>query len=160
MTSTSKNWQDKIADFMNEPVAERREEEVTVDGIVIPQSVIGRGELNAEDLSDALLRVLIGRSVSFKVLACGDQSAMVRRLESAIEQKGMTCRIYTANRIVAAGGAALVTGAGVAAVAAIAAHNLATWNPDYEIMKDIVDNKVSVIFKKKPKIIVHNQANP
>lgn len=159
MTSTSKSWQDKIADFMNEPVADQSEKEVRVDGVLIPQSVIGRGELNATDLSDALLRVLIGRTASFVVLACVDQAAMVRRLERAIEEKSMTCRIYTENRIVAAGGAALVTGLGVAAVAAIVTHNVATLNPDYEIKKDIVDNKVSVTFKKQPTRIVHDLTN-
>ena len=59
----------------------------------------------------------------------------------------MRCRIYTRNRAATATALAW-TGPGLAALAGIAAHNLATYNPDYEIGRAVVDQKIYVTYKK------------
>lgn len=145
---------DKVEGFFGDsPSASTHEPEpeVKIDGVTVPSSLRDQGMLPASDLNDALLNVLLERRASFKLIAVSDHSQMIRRLEEQVEKRGLTCRIYTENRGYIAGGAAVLTGVGLAAVAAIAAHNLATWNPDYEIVRDIVDNKISVIFKKNSK---------
>ncbi|MFZ7308576.1 hypothetical protein ACLSY1_10680, partial [Avibacterium avium] len=74
-----------------------------------------------------------------------------RIVEAFIERNGFTCRVYTENR--AAGmGAALFSGVGTVIGAAtaigIAAHNLATYNPDFEVGKNLLDKKINVTYKK------------
>ncbi|MQT36298.1 hypothetical protein [Pseudomonas helleri] len=72
-------------------------------------------------------------------------------LERLIEMQGMTCRVYTIGRVAALGAAAwtgwgtvIAAGAGLA----IAAHNVATWSPDYEIGKVMTGSKIYVTYKK------------
>jgi tRNA(Ile2) C34 agmatinyltransferase TiaS len=149
-------WMRKVADFFDEtplsPEAKQEVEEVVVEGALIPRSLVKNGEVNASELSNELLDLLLKKTASFTVRAVSEHSELVQRLEKRIEERGMTCRIYTENRGYVAGGAALLTGVGAAAIIGIAAHNVATWNPDYEIAKDFVDNKISVTFKKHPKV--------
>lgn len=147
--SKSSDWMDKVNNFFDElPSSSEPEQEIKIDGVLIPRSLITRGEVYASELSNELLDVLVKKFASFTLQAVSDQSEMVRRLEQHIEARGMTCRIYTENRGGCGRGAALVTGVGVAAVVAIAAHNIATWDPDYEIAKNFVEKKISVNFKK------------
>jgi tRNA(Ile2) C34 agmatinyltransferase TiaS len=133
------------------PSSSEAEQEI-VEGVLIPRSLVTSGEVNASELSNELLNLLLKKSASFTVRAVSEHSEVVRRLEEHIEERGMTCRIYTENRGYVAGGAALLTGVGLAAIVGIAAHNVATWNPDYEIARNIVDNKISVTFKKHSKV--------
>lgn len=91
---------------------------------------------------------LIDQKKSFVIVGLGselvDASAFV---EKCIEEKGLRCRVYTRNRVLAAG-AMSWTGAGVASLAGIAAHNLATFNPDYEIGRAVVDQRLHIDYKK------------
>lgn len=59
----------------------------------------------------------------------------MKTIEKLIESQGLTCRVYTAGRIAALGVGAITIVGGVAAGLTIAAHNIATYNPDYEIAK-------------------------
>lgn len=75
----------------------------------------------------------------------------VETLERLIESQGLKCRIYTPGRIAAAGAtvAGGVTGIlGFLSGIAIAAHNIATWNPDYEIAKNLFGSSIYVNYKK------------
>ncbi|AUZ05536.2 MULTISPECIES: hypothetical protein [Vitreoscilla] len=91
---------------------------------------------------------LIAQKRSFVVTSLsGDMLDTSKLLESAIEAQGLRCRVYTRNRIAAAG-ASILVGAGALSFAGIAAHNLLTLNPDYEIGRDIVNNKIYVDYKK------------
>lgn len=75
----------------------------------------------------------------------------VETLERLIESQGLKCRIYTMGRVAAAGAtvAGGVTGLlGALSGIAIAAHNIATWNPDYEIAKNILGSNIYVNYKK------------
>lgn len=75
----------------------------------------------------------------------------VETLERLIESQGFKCRIYTLGRIAAAGVSVAggVTGIlGALSGIAIAAHNIATWNPDYEIAKNPLKSSIHVSYKK------------
>lgn len=72
-------------------------------------------------------------------------------VENKIETNGLTCHIYTLGRIGAAGWSVLggITGVvRILSAASIALHNLATYNPDYEIEKYPFNNKIIVTYKK------------
>ena len=78
----------------------------------------------------------------------GSMTEMVKRVEKTIVWQNKTCRIYTAGRSAAVAAAAIPTGVtqvtGVAAAIGIGLHNFATYNPDYEIAKHLIDKKLSV----------------
>lgn len=68
-------------------------------------------------------------------------------VELAVEAQGLKCRVYTRNRAYAAGALAW-TGVGLlASLGSIAIHNLATFNPDYEIGRCVVDNRLYVNYR-------------
>lgn len=114
----------------------------------MPQSLHECGQVNASELSKELLDHLLDKSGSFTVRAVGDLSEVVSQLEMRIEEKAMTCRVYTENRAIAASGALIFPVVGLPSVALIAAHNAATWDPHYEIGKNKFNNTVSVTNKK------------
>ena len=91
---------------------------------------------------------LISENRSFIIYGAKDTSNVASKVESMVENAGYKCRVYTANRTAVAGGASLLTGYGLAALAGIAIHNLATWDPDYEICKHPVDDTVEVNWKR------------
>ncbi len=99
-----------------------------------------------DDLS-SLGPKLISEHRSFVICGAQDTSNVASKVESMVEKAGYKCRVYTANRTAVAGGASLLTGFGLAALAGIAFHNLATWDPDYEICKHPVDDTVEVNWK-------------
>ncbi|MEF1283788.1 hypothetical protein QTN94_07410 [Vibrio sp. M250220] len=106
------------------------------------------GKKYTVDELEGKISLLISRRTSFEIISTsGQMTEICSKLEKAIEQQNLSCRIYTRNRSVVAGGMAW-TGAGLLSLAAIAAHNLATFSPDYEIGKAVVDNKIYVDFKK------------
>ncbi|UNP87533.1 hypothetical protein MNZ22_11880 [Aeromonas encheleia] len=104
-------------------------------------------EFRTEKLVD-----LISSRSSFEVVGISEKmGSTVRVLEATIESAGLKCRVYTRGRIAAAGATFIGGATGVAGLvyaATIAAHNLATYNPDYEIVKHVVDNSISVLYKK------------
>lgn len=76
----------------------------------------------------------------------------VATLEKLIESQGLSCRVYTKGRAATVAAAAIpisptVIGGWVSALA-IGAHNLATWNPDYEIAKNLATGTLTVTYKK------------
>jgi hypothetical protein len=109
-------------------------------------------KLNYDDLGTDKLAALIRSRSSFEVIGLsGRMSSAIQKIENVIEPAGLKCRVYTKGRIAAAGASLLggITGAaGIASAISIAAHNLATYNPDYEIVKHVVDNSLSVLYKK------------
>lgn len=93
---------------------------------------------------------------SFEVVGCGsgNLSEAVKLVEKIVESNGYACRIYTKNRAAALAGMLVPTGAtqvaGVLSAAGMAVHNLATYDPDFEIMKRPVDNALVVNYVKTP----------
>lgn len=105
-----------------------------------------------EDLATPTLTQLISRKESFEVVGLGGRlTKAVSLVENKIESNAMTCRAYTVGRIGAAAGSFFggITGAiGVVSAAGIAIHNILTFNPDYEIEKYPIDNRLIVKYKK------------
>lgn len=109
-------------------------------------------ELHYEDVSGQIGGLINSKS-SFTVIGLkGKMSDVVDSIERVIEKKGLSCRIYTRGRVAAAGGSFLggLTGViGVVSTIGIAAHNIATYDPDYEIAKHQIDNKLTITYMKK-----------
>ncbi|TIH12504.1 hypothetical protein D0S45_17690 [Marinifilum sp. JC120] len=105
-----------------------------------------------DELKSGSAKELIKKKSSFSILGLGSKmSNAVDLIEEQIEKEGYSCRIYTYGRIAAAGGTLFggITGLlGAASAIGMAAHNLATYDPDYEIAKHLVDNKLAVTYEK------------
>lgn len=110
-------------------------------------------KFTSDELNEVTLSELISNRKSFKVVAVKDISFTVNKLEGAIEKKGLRCRVYTEYRSAAMAGMAIPTGitqvAGLLSAIGMAAHNLATLNPNYEIAKNQINDTVTVIYKNE-----------
>jgi hypothetical protein len=106
----------------------------------------------SDDLSSEKLSSLIKSRKSFKVVAVKDIGFMVNKIEGTIEKQDLSCRVYSEFRSAAMAAVAIPTPVtifgGLAAMAGTAVHNLATFNPDYEIGKNKIKNTLTVIYKK------------
>lgn len=100
-------------------------------------------------MNDAYLNTMVKNRKSFEVLGVGEHMKnCVLRVETAIEGHNLSCRVYTENRSASIATGLLTVGMGVIAAATIAAHNIATFNPDYEVGKNLMHHKITVKFKK------------
>lgn len=77
-----------------------------------------------------------------------NMSESVTALEKLIESCGMKCRVYTKGRVATLAAELAVPVVGWAAAVAMGMHNLATWNPDYEIGKNMLTGTLTVKYKK------------
>lgn len=86
---------------------------------------------------------------NFEIGGCqGRMSEAVLFVERTIGSEGMTSRIYTKGRATALLIGIALPAVGVATTAALAAHKLATINPDYEVVKRPIDGVVGLIYVK------------
>lgn len=108
---------------------------------------ISYDEITSEKISE-----LLKAKQTFEITGLsGRMNEAVKWVEGRIESHGLRVRVYTYGRVAAAGGSFFggITGAiGMASAVGIAAHNLATLNPDYEIAKHLVDNMLTVKYCK------------
>lgn len=78
--------------------------------------------------------------------------SLISKIEKSIENKNMKCRVYKENRSVAMAAVVIPTGItqvlGFASAIGIGLHNLATYNPDYEIAKSLDATQLSIVYKK------------
>ena len=94
--------------------------------------------------SDKFIKELVAKKEPFIVHATGgDLREYCCRIEAIIEAEHMSCRIRTKNRAVVNAGA-IFTGVGILGFAAQAVHNIATFNPDWEIIRNPLNNKIEV----------------
>jgi len=104
------------------------------------------------NVDDFITRIkeLIETKTSFLVnVEMGKQQTAVLVIERIIESAGLKCRVRTANRGWAVGAITLFTlGVGAVAAAAVGAHDLATINPDYEIVKEMFGSGIRVEYMK------------
>ncbi|HBP6267133.1 TPA: hypothetical protein NIE10_004042 [Pseudomonas aeruginosa] len=111
-------------------------------------------------LNEAQIESLVQKRASFEINGLrGNFMAGIKLVETTIERTGMKCRVKSDTKSALAQGGALgalaslasapvtLTVLGVTA-AASAGHNLLTRNPDYEILKDYVNQRLKVIYKK------------
>ncbi|CAI8812456.1 hypothetical protein [Pseudomonas zeae] len=111
-------------------------------------------------LNEPQIETFIRAKVSFEIVGLrGQFNKSVARVEKKIESLGLKCRVKVDIKgAIAQGGmlgtiigaASLPAGVVLAAAATVASagHTLATYNPDYEIIKDYVNKKLKVIYKK------------
>lgn len=106
-------------------------------------------KFTADEITLEKLDALVMRRESFQVVAVSNIGAVVEKIEGRIEKADLKCRVYTEYRsasIAASFSPAALVGLGSAL--AIGVHNLATFNPDYEIGKNKVAGTVTVLYKK------------
>lgn len=104
-----------------------------------------------EKLNQSKLNSLINSKSDFLITEVSNLGYAVKQLEKAIEGKGMSCRVYTKGRSAAIAAAAIPTpvtviGGWLSGIG-IAAHNLATLNPDYEIAKNKISGEITVSYQ-------------
>ncbi len=111
-------------------------------------------------LDESQIEDLVRSKTSFEVHGLrGNFIPGIKLVETKIESQGLKCRIKSdVKGAIAQGGilgavigaASLPVGVVLAAAATVAntGHTLATYNPDYEIIKDYVNKKLKVIYKK------------
>lgn len=110
-------------------------------------------KFTSDELSSEKLDELIKAKQSFKVVAVKDISFTVNKIEGVIEKNDLRCRVYSEFRSAGMAGALvpvpLVTVVGLATAIGVGVHNLATFNPDYEIAKNAATGTVTVKYKKE-----------
>jgi len=100
--------------------------------------------IELQNPSDESIKNSIVKKETFTVHATGgDLLEYCTRIESLLESANMSCRVRTKNRTAINTGA-LLTGVGVFGFLAQAAHNIATYNPDWEIIRNPLNNKIEV----------------
>lgn len=111
-------------------------------------------------LNESEIEALLRAKASFIIVGLrGQFTKGVFKVEKKIESLGLKCRVISDYKGVAAqGGAFGVLGACVSmailpvlaiTAASYTAHKLATYNPDYEIVKDYINKKIVVNYKSK-----------
>jgi len=109
-------------------------------------------DYNTKDVEGFVSKIgdLIESRTSFFVnVERGKQQTAVLVVEQAIEAAGLKCRVRTANRGWAVAAITVFTlGIGAAAAAAVGVHDIATINPDYEIVKGMFDSDIKVTYMK------------
>ena len=110
------------------------------------------GVYSIDEISDKEIDELLSKRKSFTLENIVHMSRSVLVIEKLIENKGLKCRVYTKGRSATVAAAAIpvaptVIGGWIAA-AAIGVHNLATYDPDYEICKNTLGNTLEVNYKK------------
>ncbi|WP_271410523.1 hypothetical protein [Pseudomonas sp. Q1-7] len=106
-----------------------------------------------EEISNSQLLDKIKKRESFVIQRVDPMrfSSAIDLIEKTIDGQGLKFRTYTIGRVATAGATIFggVTGAlGLLSGIAIAAHNIVTWNPDYEIGKSIFNASIYVTYKK------------
>lgn len=95
------------------------------------------------------LEELIKNKESFVLRGLTDRMGeAVAKVEGIIEKQHLKCRVYSRNRAAVVAATAWVPVLSWANIAALAVHNLATMDPDYEIGKDLIDKRLHVTYKR------------
>ncbi|MEE6028748.1 hypothetical protein [Avibacterium paragallinarum] len=123
--------------------------------ILIEDSLIEKEEFIKEnnnktfkkEISNEKIKALVKCKLNFSIQT-DDISREALRVERIIEENNFSCRVYTENRLASVGLSLLLPNiVGIATLAGIAAHNLLTLNPDYEIGKNILDSQINITYQ-------------
>lgn len=96
---------------------------------------------------------------SFEIIGLrGNFTSSIKNIETRIESQGLKCRVISDAKVILAQAGSLgfiaglsVAVSGVAAIitgTTIAAHRIATYDPDYEIIKDYINKSLIIQYKK------------
>ncbi|WP_242505009.1 hypothetical protein [Avibacterium paragallinarum] len=100
-----------------------------------------------KEISNEKIKALVKCKLNFSIQT-DDISREALRVERIIEENNFSCRVYTENRLASVGLSIFLPNIiGVATLAGIAAHNLLTLNPDYEIGKNILDSQINITYQ-------------
>lgn len=116
------------------------------------------GVYSIKSISDEKIDNLIGTQESF-VLENVDRLNMgeaIATLENKMKTHNLSCRVYTKGRSVSLLGIfiPLINLGALASAVGIVAHNLATYNPDYEIAKNLLTKTLTVTYKKNKNLAI------
>lgn len=112
------------------------------------------GVYSVKRVSDSEIGKMIDQRKSFVLndIARTNMGEAIKSLEKSIESRGLRCRVYTKGRAASMAAAAIPTPVtvlgGWASAIAIGAHNAVTWNPDYEIAKNLAMGTLTIDYKK------------
>lgn len=106
-------------------------------------------KITLQDYPEQVENLIYARQ-SFEIcgVAVGDMLELCSDLEKYIESQNLKCRVYTKNRLAAGLSYVLNPAWGILSLTSIAAHNILTYDPDYEIYRDIANNRIGVEWKK------------
>lgn len=111
-------------------------------------------------LNESQIETLLRAKASFEIVGLrGEFTKSVINVEKKIESLGLKCRVKVDIKGALAqggmlgtiiGAASLPIGVTLAAAATVASagHTLATYDPDYEIIKDYIHKKLKAIYKE------------
>ncbi|MBC6624645.1 hypothetical protein [Pseudomonas sp.] len=111
-------------------------------------------------LNEMQIESLVKSKASFEIHGLrGNFMAGIKLVETKIESQGLKCRVKSdVKSAVVQGGAlgavfSILTTPATLTIAALTAtagvgHTLVTYNPDYEIIKDYVNKRLKVVYKK------------
>ncbi len=111
-------------------------------------------------LNEAVIEGFLKNRVSFEVVGLrGNFMEGIKLVETKVEALGMKCRVKSDTKSALAQGGTIGALASLASLpvsltvlsitaAASAGHSLLTRNPDYEVLKDYVNKKLKVVYKK------------
>ncbi len=108
-------------------------------------------KFSSDDLDIEKIDRLVKQNASFQVVDVSDITKVVEKIEERIEKQRLSCRVYTEYRAAAMAGSlfsGVASVVGVASAVGIAAHRLATFNPDYEIGKNKIAGTVTVKYMR------------
>ena len=106
------------------------------------------------DLTNEKIDELISNKKTFVInnIPSSFFDQLLLRIEKSIEDKSMKCRVYTEYRSAIFAVMTIPTGVtqiiGIASAIGVGIHNLVTYNPDYELAKNLTSTKLGVIYKK------------
>ena len=107
---------------------------------------------SVNELTDEKLNDLIRTKSSFVLTDVTHMKHTVKKVEELIEMKDMKCRVYTKGRVATVAAAAIPVSPAVIggwlSAAAIGVHNLATYDPDYELAKNPIKSELEVNYKR------------
>lgn len=112
------------------------------------------GVYSINKVSDSQIDELLDQHKSFVLqdVARTNMSEAVESIEKKIEFRGLKCRVYTKGRAASIAAAwipfPITAIGGLASAIAIGAHNIATWDPDYEIAKNLAMGTLTINYKK------------
>jgi len=103
----------------------------------------------ARKVTNKEISLMVAEKRSFKIKEVEPDflEDTIETIEKLITSHGFTCIVYAVKRITTLSIDAMSRAGGIVAERTVAAHNIATYNPDYEIVK-LSSNTLAITYKK------------